>query len=320
VRRVAVTAVVLALLGGTAAAFAVTEALKLEYSPVNRPRFDRVFSPTCACETSVASLSFRLRRSDRLDLAIVSGDTTVRTLADGVEYPRGRVRVEWDGRDDSGAIVPDGPYRLRVDLAEAGRTIVIPKDVLVDTQPPQLEIVDAGPRIFSPDGDGRRDEVAIVYRADEDTAPSMLVDGRLAGEGKLRRRRERTVTWNGELSGRPAREGTYVVSLGARDAAGNVSTPVEALAVRIRYVDVVPAVTAARRGARLHFRIVTDALAVSWRLRRRSGRVVLADDNAQPGRVAVRLPDAIRPGSYVFEVVANGHKARVAVRILKRRA
>jgi len=39
----------LALLAGTTTAFALTEALKLEKSPVSRPRFKSVFSPTCAC-------------------------------------------------------------------------------------------------------------------------------------------------------------------------------------------------------------------------------------------------------------------------------
>jgi hypothetical protein len=36
----------LALLAGTTTAFAMTEALKLEQTPVSRPRFKSVYSPT----------------------------------------------------------------------------------------------------------------------------------------------------------------------------------------------------------------------------------------------------------------------------------
>jgi flagellar hook assembly protein FlgD len=45
------------------------------------------------------------------------------------------VRVRWNGKDDSGAIVPDGVYRLRVRFRKADRTIVIPVDIEVDSQP-----------------------------------------------------------------------------------------------------------------------------------------------------------------------------------------
>ncbi|MGH3032275.1 MAG: hypothetical protein ACRDNE_16220, partial [Gaiellaceae bacterium] len=70
-RRVVVTLLVLALLVATAAAFAVTEALKLEPSALSRPRLDRIFSPTCACPQSTARLAFRLREADTIDAVIV---------------------------------------------------------------------------------------------------------------------------------------------------------------------------------------------------------------------------------------------------------
>ena len=74
-------ALVVALLVGTAAAFAVTERLKLVRSPIAAPEIDRVFSPVCDCERDEAAIAFRLREADRVDLAIVDGDgDVVRTL------------------------------------------------------------------------------------------------------------------------------------------------------------------------------------------------------------------------------------------------
>ena len=66
--------VVLALLGATAAAFAVTERLKLERSPVTGTRVDHVFSPVCECARDVAVISFRLRRPETVTVDILDKD------------------------------------------------------------------------------------------------------------------------------------------------------------------------------------------------------------------------------------------------------
>ena len=79
--RIATTVLVLGLLGGTAAAFAVTEGLKLEPSPILSPRIAKVFSPACDCPTRVAEIAFRLRKPDNIRVQIVRGGTVVRTRA-----------------------------------------------------------------------------------------------------------------------------------------------------------------------------------------------------------------------------------------------
>jgi hypothetical protein len=312
-----VTVLVLALLGGTAAAFTMTEALKLEPSPVDAPRFTKVFSPTCACPTGIATLSFRLRRADRLELVVVSGDGPVRTLARDLEHAKGRVRVRWNGRDDAGAILPDGVYRLRVRLQDAGRTVDIPKKIRIDTQAPELELLRAAPETFSPDGDGRRDAMRIVYSMDEDAAALIFLDGQIAFEAGLKRAGERAVSWDGRVGERALRAGIYALVLRARDLAGNLSSQVE-LSAEIRYIEVVPSVIVARRGTRLRFRVNADAANFSWTLRRLHGGVVRADARAKPGSIIARLPARIRPGRYVLEVTANGHRDRASVRILRR--
>lgn len=316
-RRVAVAIVVLCLLGATAAAFAVTEALKLERSPVYAPRFAEVLSPSCACRARLARLSFRLRQPDRVDVVIVSDDDPVRTLASDLERPSGRLRMRWDGRDDAGAVVPDGVYRLRVSLQKADRTIVFPNEIRVDTEAPSLEIVGVRPRAFSPDGDGRRDAVTIGLRTNEAGQALVFVNGQLAVEAPLKVEGETELAWDGSVDGRPLKKGAHTLFARVRDLAGNLS-PAARLTVQIQYVDVVPEVIVAGRGTKLRFRILSDASTVSWRLRKPGGREVLADERAKPGSVSVLLPDRIRTGRYVLEVVANGHRERAAVRVVKR--
>ena len=316
-RRVAVTVLVLALLGGTAAAFTVTEALKLERSPLTAPRFADVLAPTCACRRQVARLSFLLRQPDRLDVAIVSGDDPVRTLAHDLDRSRGRVRVRWDGKDDAGAVVPDGVYRLRVSLQKIDRTILFPNRIRVDTEAPELEVVGVEPAAFSPDGDGRRDTVTIGLRTNEAGEVLLFANGQLAAEARMEAEGESDLVWDGRVEGRPLRQDVHTLFARARDAAGNLS-PAVRVSVQIRYVEVVPTRVVARRGTRLRFRVLSDAARVSWRLRRPGGGQVLADTRAKPGFVSVLLPDRIRAGRYVLDVRANGHRNRAVVRIVRR--
>jgi hypothetical protein len=70
--RFAPTVLVLALLGATAAAFAVSERLKLEPSPITKTRVAKVFSPVCNCSQRVARVQFRLRRTDRLTVQVLT--------------------------------------------------------------------------------------------------------------------------------------------------------------------------------------------------------------------------------------------------------
>src|SRR3954453_926319 len=118
---------VLGLLGGTAAALAVTEGLKLEKSAVSAVRVETFeFAPTCDCATRKAHFSIRLRRADRVRLDIVHGKQVVRTLVFSRRFSRGWHSFSWNGRDDYGAFVPEGTYRPKIHLAGKHRTIVLP--------------------------------------------------------------------------------------------------------------------------------------------------------------------------------------------------
>jgi len=314
-RSIALTLLVLGLLGGSAAAFAVTEALKLERSPITAPRFTRIFSPVCSCEQQTAVLAFRLRRSDRLDAVVVDDDAhPVRTLLLGQRHRRGRVSLTWDGRDDAGGIVPDGRYSLRLHLAREHRTILMPNRIFVDTTRPTIRIVGTAPHVFSPDGDGRRDELRISYIASEAAQTVVLVDGTVAGEGGLHRQGEAGVTWDGTVGGRTVPAGNHEITLRARDRAGNLSHQSPPVEVRARFIEVAPASIVARRGRQLRFRVSADARTVSWRLVR-AGRTVLAG-SASPGVVTADLPIRIRAGRYTLRVEEIRHVARATVRVV----
>jgi hypothetical protein len=310
---------VLTLLAGTTVAFVLTEELKLERSPITRPRVDRVFSPTCACPQRTARLAFRLRRSNTLDAVIVDADgTAVRTLAAGSRHTPGRLVFRWDGRNEEGAVVPDGPYQIRIRFARERRTILVPNVVRVDTEPPEVELVSFVPRSLSPDGDGRRDAARVAFRLGERARPVLLVDGLPAYRARVHAAESAAFRWPGTAAGRPLPAGRYAVALRAHDPAGNVSPPTPATTVAIRYIELAGDSFRARRGRVLRFQVFTDAGQFQWALGRRgsTGRPPLLAGIATGMDVAVRLPRRIRPGRYVLRVAANDHgdKAAVVVR------
>ncbi len=235
-RRHAPLLVVLALLVGSAAAFAVAEHLKLEKSPVAAPDVDKVFSPVCRCPQAVARIAFRLRKNDRLTVSLLDASgQEIRRLADHVPARRGRKTFFWNGRDDDGRLAPEGSYRPKVELGNADRTIVLPNPIRVDVTAPKVSIQSVRPRVISPDGDGRRDVARVRYHANERVQAILLVDG----VAKVRSRSRRAV---GQLEWRALglRPGTYRLAVRAQDLAGNISRPAPGGNVRVRYLELTP--------------------------------------------------------------------------------
>jgi flagellar hook capping protein FlgD len=281
---------------------------------VTAPRLTRLIGPTCGCEKETAQLAVRLREPHVIDAAIVNADgDRVRTLATDVRRPRGRVRFTWDGRDDAGAVVPDGLYRLGIHLDREDRTIVVPTPIRVDTTPPRVRLVSARPRVVSPDGDGRADRVLFRYRSSEGAYPAVYVNGRETVRGRFWRRGPGRVRWAGRMRGTPVRPGTYTASIVAADAAGNVSEPSVEVPIRVRYVELVGVPRRARPGTRVRFRVDADARQVLVRIDRgeREGRV----RRVRPGMVTVRVPR--RPGRFVVVAVAGQHMAEARLRVVR---
>lgn len=302
--RIASTVLVVALLAATAAAFALTQGLKLEKSPIFGTRVPhRVFSPVCGCDRARATVSFRLREADRLDVEILDGDRVVRTLEDGRSYPRGRVTVEWDGRDDAGAVLPEGEYKPRVRLAGARQTITLPNPIRIDVTRPIVQDVEIGPRVVSPDGDGRRDRVVVTFRLNEEARGQLFVDGRRRVLTKFARTEQR-LEWGAKVDGRAVAAGTYALAVSAVDPAGNEADRTPPVQLRVRYVALGRTRITARAGTRFAIRVSADAERVRWTLGGRGGF-------AQPGTLLLRAP--LQKGRFTLTVTANGRAARAAV-------
>jgi hypothetical protein len=298
------SALLLALLAASAVAFAVTEGLKLEPSPVRSVYVDKLFSPTCECDTNQAYVRFQLRKRDRLTLAIVNGDgTVVRTLIGPRTVAKGRIDAYWDGRNDGGAVVRDGLYRPRLHLDRAHKTIVLPNPIRVDSTPPTVTLVRLGPGFFSPDGDGRNDKVTAVYRANEPVRPMLFVNGHRRVAGKFAGTHDR-VRWYGIVDGRPLRAGAYRITLAGRDLAGNLSNATDSRWVKIRYVAFSRVAVRTVVGARFRVRVVSDAAVLRWRFAGRTGRT-------RPGPLVLRAP--AQHGRYRLFVDERGHGASLPV-------
>ena len=294
------------LLGATAAAFAVTERLKLERSPITGTKVDRVFSPVCECARDVAVVSFVLRKPAIVTVDMLDSDgRSVRTLVRDLDEQRGRVSYTWDGRDNIGRVVAEGAYRPRVQLEEHGRTIVLPNPIRVDTTPPKIRIVRVFPRVFSPDGDGRRDRVTATYKLDEPALAGMLVDGRRRVLSRFRPLHGKLV-WFGRVDGRTVRPGTYEIRLRAADRAGNRSARTRGVLVRVRYVVLARDRIEVDAGRRFSVRVLTDARAYRW---------LFAGERGAGRRQVLVLRAPETPGTYTLYVSVGGRadKAEVVV-------
>lgn len=294
----------IALLAATAAAFALTEGLKLTPSPILGTLVaPKVFSPVCDCTTGRVSISFRVRVADRLTVRIVAGTTVVRTLAVRQSVrPGTRIELRWNGLDDGGAIVPDRSYKARVHFANGHRTIELPNEIRVDTQPPSIVSASVSTRVISPDGDHRRDKVVVRYRLDEDAHGILLVNGKRRGFS-LYARESDALTWYGIVNRKPVQKGQYALALRARDPAGNIGEPAYLPGLVVRYVALGRDRIEAVAGRRFAVRVSADAT-VTWRLNGRTG-------TAKPGTLRLRAP--ARPGSYTLYVLAGSHGARATV-------
>jgi hypothetical protein len=291
VPRLLATALLFVLLGATAAAFVVTERLKLEPSPLTKVFVTKVFSPTCECDTDLGVIAFRLRRAERLTLSIADrGRHGIRTLVGPVER-RGAFSATWDGRDEDGAVVPDGVYRPLVHLRH--RTILMPNTIRIDKTPPRVRVRSVAPRVLSP---GKR--LRVRYLLDEPGNVYVFLDGKRVVLGRSTRPRWK-VEW--PVRGRP---GVYHLTVAARDVAGNLSDAARPVVVVIPLRVATSSVRTAP-GRRFSVRLVpAGRRAYHWQLAKREGV-----SNAR--RLVLRAP--ARGGRYALVIRQDGLAHRVLV-------
>ncbi|MES1248571.1 MAG: FlgD immunoglobulin-like domain containing protein [Actinomycetota bacterium] len=307
-QRFLTAATLVALLVATAAAFAITERLKLTKSALMPgTKVSKVFSPTCGCARAKANVVLVIRKRDTVDVSILDAhQREVTSLVSGITLKRGPVRVRWDGKTDTGVRAPDGAYRVKVHFATQHQTIVLPNRILLDTQPPQVVSVTQSRQQFSPDGDKQADFVRIAYVLSKQAHLTLFLDGKRILE-TYRHPARGSTTWRGKLpDGSVLPAGTYTLQVGALDLAGNSTPPAERLRVRveIRYIQLAAKRIVARAGKPFAIGVSTDAAKYHWQLGTRKGR---------NGGALLQLQAPTSPGLYTLTVSERGHVSRAHV-------
>jgi hypothetical protein len=226
------------ILVASTAMFALAESRKLDRAPIKalvlsagpaasgKPR-PAIFSPTCNCPTSYARISFRLGKPGQsLAAWIVSPDgAVVRQLAN-LKSAR-NVVLPWNGKNEAGTIVPDGSYRLRIEVG--GRSRTLPVFVVVRSRRLDFSATVA-PRKLTVNGDGVDDHAVVTWHSPVQLFNVRLVARHGGTEQSIpvyRHSRSYAFRWpravcgsNGCTAKRPA-AGRWTLGLAAEDVAGN---------------------------------------------------------------------------------------------------
>jgi flagellar hook capping protein FlgD len=300
-QRLLSTATLVGLLIATAAAFAITEKLKLAKSPITAAHLvPAVFSPA----HEPLTVEITLRRADRVAITIEDvAQRRVRTLAQGRLLSRGSHVFYWNGRTDAHAPAPDGVYLVTVHLAHQRRTILLPDEVRLDSSAPAVESARVSRDAFSPDGDHQADSVTIHYRLSKPAQAVVYLNGRIVLGPSHSTRTVGKLNWYGR--GSPA--GGYTLEVGAVDLAGNETAAADRYPLRVEIRFIVLAnhrITGVAPGARFDIGVSTDAKHYGWRLGSRHGF-------ARGPVLTLRAPAL--PGTYPLTVTEHRHSDRAVV-------
>jgi flagellar hook assembly protein FlgD len=278
-----------------------------------------------------------LNRADDVNVQIVDGagsviDTIARNRYMAINR---RQPFVWDGHRADGAVAPSGSYYVQVTLIHQRRTVRISSQntgaleaIHVEDRPTPIAItaVRAGgeePAVY-PQTSGRPISIRFtvvgtqrptvrVYRTDVPGRPQ-LVD-------TFHATTLRTAFWDGTLSdGRPAPQGTYLMSISARDrycstsmfpmsippAAGSTNHD----GVTVRYLAAQPPMTAVAPGATATVEVDSRRHQYTWTLTRAGSRAVL--HTGRTAAVGLKVP---LPGGddrlYVLSLRWGSHRTAV---------
>jgi flagellar hook assembly protein FlgD len=189
------------------------------------------------------TISFALTTAATATVDIVNGSgVTVRRLANARSFPAGPSRLLWDGRDNSGGLVPDGLYTVFISAQSPGQSDTDADDIVVDRTLGNLRVA---PRPFSPNGDGRRETTTATFDLARAATVRVLV---LYGDRRIATLRSavglqagpQSFAWDGRTgSGTRASQRRYTVrveattSLGTRVLSSRVKLDTTPPSVRI---------------------------------------------------------------------------------------
>ena len=271
------------LILATFGAFVVASRLKAAPAELSDIQRAKSFSPNGDGRLDVERIRFQSGFDDRAAVDIVDADgARVKRVADDLRLrPDATAEVTWDGREDDGRTAPDGQYRMRLVLRREGRAVLAGKPFLVDTEPPDPRVHVAPENAIVAPGEPVDFELRRIGRASSPRVEVLRTD-----VTPLRRVRsltaavhQREVTWNGlDDSGVPVPPGTYLLSVTARDRAGNDGTtpprPLERGTIRgrpgvtVRALAVQPPVRPTVAGRFAAFRVDARGEPYRWQIRR----------------------------------------------------
>lgn len=331
-------------------------AQRLKNSPTVVQQFSRspIVSPNSDGRFDAATIRFKLRHADVVDVEMVdsSGDR-VATLADDRRLRAYTpTQFRWSARRPDGRPEPDGSYRARITLRHEGRSITVPKPIRVDTTPPKPRILGIGPQRSKPgvpapellpepamDGQPEGGTPATVRFTAPGRKPKVRIyrttDGTPVGVLRSHGLRDGATTfaWDGRISGRLARAGTYLVVVSSQDEAGNVgsSAPLDRRTRRpvlsrfgqrlagpggitIRPLGVVAPSRPSRPGEPVDVFVDARGASWTWTLRRVGGPKRPIKRSGAPGsrpRLRFRAPGAA--GVYLLSVRTAAEEQRVPI-------
>jgi len=287
------------LMVATGVAFVVTEQLKLEPPTITSTRVTKEFSPTCRCNTSKARIEFSVAPNERVTLSItVPPEHVVRQLLGAAYKPPGPLHVVWDGRDNTGRLLPDGIYRVRVYLVNERLTTMLPNIIQLDTQAPKLTNISVSSHTISPDGDGNKDAVHIRYHLNERARILLFVDGKLVEQTKERAGKPGKFDWKG--NGRRTRSQglARIDAEGRRSRRERIGRERSRSPFRLRILNLRPGRIRVSAGNMFRLKISTDRVSVRWHFNGTygltSGRSLVLRAPSTPGRYRV----VVRSGPY----------------------
>ncbi len=154
---------------------------------------------------------------------------------------------------------------------------------------------------------GRGRSVAIRYTFSKNAHAVVYLGGRRIVLGHQTRPSSK-IKWAGKVDHKSLPAGTYVLSIGAQDRAGN-QTPAgkrKHVTVVLRYIELTPGLTKVKAGRPFKVHVETAARRYTWRLGKRHGE--------RRGRT-LRLRAPTTPGTYRLVVTENGHATTAVVRV-----
>ena len=264
----------------------------------------RALTPNGDWSGERTTVRFGVTRRAVLSVRVVSAATesSVRTLLGAARRSAGPRSLTWDGRTGSGAVVPDGRYRIEVSAESGVEQVSRSLRVVVDRT---LGGVRVSPAVFSPNGDGRADSLEIGYALTRSAAVRVRLR---RGGHVLRTLIERSqgtgayvLDWGGLVRGARPADGTVrvvvraVTSLGTRRLSRSTRLDTRPPALRVL------SLTRANGEMRLRLRLSERARLQVW-----YGRETWADGGSfvttrSAGDVTIRRPVRAR----VVRIVAT---------------